>query len=85
MAHPDANDPGNAGSDPARRPGQPGVERGQAVDTPVSPAPARAVRFDERQIPLDRIRRDAASAGGAAASTPDPAPLSDGSVKAGPV
>ena len=85
MGHPEKDGPGDVPPDPARRPGQPGAERDQVDDTPESEAPVPPGAFDERQIPLDRVRRDAAPSGDPDEPAPDPAPLSDGSMKAGPV
>ena len=85
MGHPEKDGPGDVPPDPARRPGQPGAEREQVDDTSTSEAPAPTGTFDERQIPLDRVRRDAAPSGDPDEPAPDPAPLSDGSMKAGPV
>lgn len=80
-------DPGNAAEDPARRPGQPGAQRqdppAAPAASPVSPTPPAPGEEDERQIPLDTINRHHRS--DADDKRPaDEAPLSDGSVRAGP-
>lgn len=70
MTHPPSDphrdtDPGDAPADPARRPGQPGAQREQKNDTREqrSEAPAPGA-YDERQIPLDRVKISPDDAGG---------------------
>jgi hypothetical protein len=79
-------DPGQAPSDPARRPGQPGAERQPVGDTP--PEPVRGPT-DDRGTPVDGPIGDPPADD--QIDEPDPGqpgqspPLSDGSVRAGPV
>jgi len=85
MSDPRKPEPGEAPEDPARRPGQPGAERDQAASAETLPAGRRPPgTYDERQIPLDRVRTDEPPADPAEPG-PEQLPLSDGSTRSGPV